>query len=206
MLETCPGKNLWKISLCPSTRARKLVTEIYGKKLLLKFRLNIAWITHIASCLRPLFCRFAPSKMFAVFTLISLASMFILPAESSCISDQHINGCSVPFKGNFPYEKRFKPACDRHDVCYRCVSYIRIPCFVFKKLCNLSMNIIKILYLFYIQLCSYLFYDCMLAMCSFFNMKKYANSFEASFPRVLDNRLDTDLNIFNDLTIYEGAH
>ena len=32
-----------------------------------------------------------------------------------------INGCSTPTK-YAPYKKLFTPACNRHDVCYRCVS------------------------------------------------------------------------------------
>ena len=33
-----------------------------------------------------------------------------------------INGCSVPWGIDFPYKEFFLPACNRHDVCYSCVS------------------------------------------------------------------------------------
>ena len=33
------------------------------------------------------------------------------------------NGCSIPLKIPIPYAYTlFKPACDRHDICYQCVS------------------------------------------------------------------------------------
>lgn len=42
---------------------------------------------------------------------------------SSCVSDSFINGCSVPINSSsFPYKTLFHPACQRHDVCYVCVS------------------------------------------------------------------------------------
>lgn len=31
------------------------------------------------------------------------------------------DGCSTPVK-NVPFVEVFTPACDRHDICYRCVS------------------------------------------------------------------------------------
>ncbi|ESO88230.1 hypothetical protein LOTGIDRAFT_165658 [Lottia gigantea] len=30
------------------------------------------------------------------------------------------NGCSTPFNGPLFYKTSFTPACDRHDVCYKC--------------------------------------------------------------------------------------
>ena len=33
-----------------------------------------------------------------------------------------INGCSIPWGVDFPYKEFFLPACNRHDVCYSCVS------------------------------------------------------------------------------------
>lgn len=32
------------------------------------------------------------------------------------------NGCSVPLGLPAPYKKTFTPACNKHDVCYYCVS------------------------------------------------------------------------------------
>ena len=57
--------------------------------------------------------------------LISLTLFVIInyhKSESACISNQNVNGCSVPFRGSFPYARVFKSDCNRHDVCYRCVS------------------------------------------------------------------------------------
>ena len=54
----------------------------------------------------------------------------------SCIADNHVNGCNVlPFT---PYEAVFTPACDRHDVCYFCVSVskqIACTCHVTQNQC-----------------------------------------------------------------------
>merc|ERR1712221_22083 len=59
-------------------------------------------------------------KMGVQYAVILVLATIFYQAETACVSDQHINGCSVPIKGNFPYETRFLPACNRHDVCYRC--------------------------------------------------------------------------------------
>merc|ERR1712221_12414 len=57
-------------------------------------------------------------KMGVQYAVILVLATIFYQAETACVSDQHINGCSVPIKGNFPYETRFLPACNRHDVCY----------------------------------------------------------------------------------------
>ncbi|XP_057312007.1 conodipine-P1-like [Hydractinia symbiolongicarpus] len=36
-----------------------------------------------------------------------------------CIT-QLTNGCSIPLGFPFPYKDVFLPACERHDICYRC--------------------------------------------------------------------------------------
>jgi len=37
-----------------------------------------------------------------------------------CISQKKVIGCSIPFNSSFPYRTVFKPACNRHEVCYQC--------------------------------------------------------------------------------------
>ena len=44
--------------------------------------------------------------------------------RSTCVSDEHINGCSTP-TGHEPYREEFTPACNEHDVCYFCVSNVQ---------------------------------------------------------------------------------
>ena len=39
-----------------------------------------------------------------------------------CNADKHANGCSVPLGINAPYKSDFTPACNKHDICYGCVS------------------------------------------------------------------------------------
>ena len=43
-----------------------------------------------------------------------------------CNADKHANGCSVPLGINAPYKNDFTPACNKHDICYGCVS----SCFI----------------------------------------------------------------------------
>ncbi len=56
---------------------------------------------------------------------ILIVPLFGVSAKSgqACISEQKIDGCSLPFKTwFFPYATTFTLACNRHDVCYACVS------------------------------------------------------------------------------------
>ena len=39
-----------------------------------------------------------------------------------CSENRHTNGCSIPADLPYPYKDVFKPGCDRHDICYGCVS------------------------------------------------------------------------------------
>ena len=36
----------------------------------------------------------------------------------------YANGCSIPFGLSFTYKTLFTPSCNRHDICYGCVSLI----------------------------------------------------------------------------------
>ena len=51
--------------------------------------------------------------------LSALVQLFLIPEVTSCEVD--VNGCSIPGDLPFFYKKKFKPACDIHDVCYFCV-------------------------------------------------------------------------------------
>ena len=42
--------------------------------------------------------------------------------EESCETIKHTNGCSTPLWLPMPYKKDFEAACNKHDVCYHCVS------------------------------------------------------------------------------------
>ena len=43
-------------------------------------------------------------------------------AISQCGAHGHVNGCSVPGDLPYFYKDHFKPACNKHDICYGCVS------------------------------------------------------------------------------------
>ena len=40
----------------------------------------------------------------------------------SCAADKFADGCSVPSVFPAPFKKEFTSACNRHDICYGCVS------------------------------------------------------------------------------------
>ena len=59
--------------------------------------------------------------------LLTMLNWFLLidpalPRPHVCNADKHTNGCSVPLGINAPYKKDFTPACNKHDICYGCVS------------------------------------------------------------------------------------
>lgn len=41
-----------------------------------------------------------------------------------CDTNEHVNGCSIPFGISWFYKAEFTPDCNKHDVCYWCVSTI----------------------------------------------------------------------------------
>lgn len=43
-----------------------------------------------------------------------------------CEADRNTNGCSTPMGINAPFKREFTPACDKHDICYGCVSVFRL--------------------------------------------------------------------------------
>lgn len=47
-----------------------------------------------------------------------LFSSLNLEVKGYCVT----NGCSIPGNLPFPYKRYFNKACNKHDVCYACVS------------------------------------------------------------------------------------
>ena len=89
-------------------------------------------IYYLFSIFQPFFCccccflRFSPCladiamRTTALCAVLSLLVVLFSTTEvNSCYVKA--NGCSIP--GNLPffYKRTFKPACDKHDVCYYCV-------------------------------------------------------------------------------------
>ena len=64
-------------------------------------------------------------KMTTFAFLVLAVSLYVSEAEDidfkPCVSAM-TNGCSIPLGIAFPYKDLFLPACERHDVCYSCVS------------------------------------------------------------------------------------
>lgn len=60
--------------------------------------------------------------------LFIVFSILVVPLNGKsegqkCLTDKKlINGCSIPWGISFPYKEFFDPACERHDICYSCVS------------------------------------------------------------------------------------
>ena len=61
------------------------------------------------------------STIFGWFLLLS-SSKVILSGEGLCDADTYTNGCSVPLGLDTPFKETFTKACDKHDICYGCVS------------------------------------------------------------------------------------
>lgn len=63
-------------------------------------------------------------RVLGVLVALGLISVIVGSEErrKRDVCTDHSNGCSIP--GNLPffYKATFTPSCDRHDVCYRCVS------------------------------------------------------------------------------------
>ncbi len=55
------------------------------------------------------------------FALASILKL-VRPRPEICKADKHANGCSVPLGMTAPYKEQFTPACNKHDICYGCVS------------------------------------------------------------------------------------
>ncbi|KAK3086241.1 hypothetical protein FSP39_015673 [Pinctada imbricata] len=58
-----------------------------------------------------------------------------------CTFNPVVNGCSIPGQLPAPYKTDFTPACNRHDICYACVSikcYVILRTYPGPKILNLS--------------------------------------------------------------------
>ena len=56
--------------------------------------------------------------------LAVVLSMVAVTAVYGDMCDLYANGCSIPFGLSFTYKTLFTPSCNRHDICYGCVSLI----------------------------------------------------------------------------------
>lgn len=57
--------------------------------------------------------------------ILVIISCLVLTTESNrCFQANEglSEGCSIPLLKKFPYKTSFTPPCQRHDICYRCVS------------------------------------------------------------------------------------
>ena len=101
---------------------------------------------YLFSIFQPFFCccccflRFSPCladiamRTTALCAVLSLLVVLFSTTEvNSCYVKA--NGCSIP--GNLPffYKRTFKPACDKHDVCYYCV---RLASFSYYKFIRMT--------------------------------------------------------------------
>lgn len=75
------------------------------------------------------FCQF--TRMMSLKLLLALALVAVVTGSEEFevgarrrreVCAEHSNGCSIPGDLPFFYKNTFTPACDRHDMCYNCVS------------------------------------------------------------------------------------
>ncbi|XP_033762309.1 uncharacterized protein LOC117343874 [Pecten maximus] len=60
-----------------------------------------------------------------VLCLTSLIALTV-HAGYTCDKNKYSNGCSVPKGIKIAFKGRFKPACNKHDICYRCMTVFGI--------------------------------------------------------------------------------
>lgn len=59
--------------------------------------------------------------IYRAVVLVFMCTIYVVDhCDSYCLIMN--DGCSVPLSAPFPYKSDFRPACRKHDVCYRCVS------------------------------------------------------------------------------------
>lgn len=65
-------------------------------------------------------------KIMRSFCVIFLfvAALVYVDSKETCKTLDFVNGCSTPLWLPVPFKKAFTPSCNRHDVCYRCVSSV----------------------------------------------------------------------------------
>ena len=59
-----------------------------------------------------------------VLTLVVAVMGFTFCSCRVCDADRNTNGCSTPMGMNAPFKQQFTMACDKHDICYGCVSVV----------------------------------------------------------------------------------
>ncbi|KAK6165428.1 hypothetical protein SNE40_022356 [Patella caerulea] len=62
----------------------------------------------------------APEMNVEIIRISCLLALLVVELVDAQSCHTHSNGCSDPF--NMAFKRRFKPACDKHDVCYSCGS------------------------------------------------------------------------------------
>ena len=76
----------------------------------------------------------APSGVITVL----LGLVVICLGADDCSNNKYTNGCSIPFNLPWFYKKEFTPDCHKHDICYYCVSKIKLEqlqlCSIFQPL------------------------------------------------------------------------
>ncbi|CAH3016053.1 unnamed protein product, partial [Porites evermanni] len=63
-----------------------------------------------------------PDIAMRIASLCALLSLFVVLFSTTEVTSCYVktNGCSIPGDLPFAYKATFKPACDKHDVCYYC--------------------------------------------------------------------------------------
>ena len=68
--------------------------------------------------------------------LCAVLSLLVVLFSTTEVNSCYVkaNGCSIPGKLPFFYKRTFKPACDKHDVCYYCVRLASFSCYTFMRM------------------------------------------------------------------------
>lgn len=87
------------------------------------------------SCMSFSISLFKTNMFVAVVALLTqtacvLLGLLTVSVSASDYCQEHapagaVNGCSVPLL-HFQYEPQFTPSCNKHDICYHCVSIFNL--------------------------------------------------------------------------------
>ena len=68
--------------------------------------------------------------------LCAVLSLLVVLFSTTEVNSCYVkaNGCSIPFNIPFFYKRTFKPACNKHDVCYYCVRLASFSYYTFMRM------------------------------------------------------------------------
>ena len=112
-----------------------------GSKLTFRFLgFSLSYSLFFFSCFFCCFLRFSPCLAdiamgtAAICAVLSLLVVFFSTTEVNSCYVKAANVCSIPGNLPFYYDRTFKPACNKRDVCYYCVRLASLSYYRFMRM------------------------------------------------------------------------